>query len=498
MRTSVKIGLAVAGLPTAVVGLLLARWLTVASVQVHPEPLDVVVEGNEVASILSDLVQIPTVSRADGTVDSEAFDHLHALLESRFPRVHANLERRFIAAPGDPVVDGEQSAYGHSVVYVWEGSDASLDPGALLAHLDVVPVENRDAWSVDPFSGLVDDQFVWGRGTLDDKQGVVMTLAAVEQLLAEGFVPKRTIYLCYGHDEEVSGSGAKAIADTLLAEGVRLAWVLDEGGAIVEGVMDGLDQPVGMIGISEKGFTTLEIIARGTGGHSSMPPPSTAAGQLALAVTRLEARPMPASLSGPTGQMMDTLAPEAGFPMGLVMANKDLLAPVVKAVMSGKPKTNATLRTTTAVTMLEGSVQANVLPQRARAVVNFRVAPGDSAETVLAHVRDAVGEGFEVNLLGGIDSKPSPVSRTEGAAWLALQTAARQSFPEAVVSPYLTLGATDARHYTGLSEHVYRFSPYRVTGQDLDRIHGVDERISIENLARGTGFYIRFLRADAG
>ncbi|MCO4746610.1 MAG: M20/M25/M40 family metallo-hydrolase [Proteobacteria bacterium] len=197
--------------------------------------------------------------------------------------------------------------------------------------------------------------------------------------------------------------------------------------------------------------------------------------------------------------MLDTLAPEVGLPMGPVLANRGLLAPVVLSVMEGKSKTNATIRTTTAVTMLEGSVQANVLPQRARAVVNFRIAPGDTLDTVVEHVRSVVGPDLEVRLLeGGIGSNPSPVSPTSGVGWSAVQTATRQTYPSAVVSPYLTIGATDARHYTGLAENVYRFSPYHVVSSDLDRIHGVDERISVQNLGRSVAFFERFIRAANG
>lgn len=464
---------------------LLGNTLRKGSVQRPPPPARaVVVDVDAVASTLGEAVRLRTISHTGGHVDAEAHDALRALLEARFPRSHEALTRVEL---------------GPTLLYRWEGSDSSLAPGLLMAHQDVVPVEDPSVWSKPPFSGAIADGHVWGRGTLDDKQNIVGQLAAVELLLAEGFRPRRTMYFAFGHDEEVGGSGAEAVDDHLARQGIALAFVLDEGGVVTEGVMNGLDVPAAMVGIAEKGYASVEVTAHHTGGHSSMPPPHSAVGTLAKALVAIEDHPLPAHLDGPTGTMLDTVGPELAFPLRVVMANRWLFGPVVEATMSGKPSTNATLRTTTAVTMAQGSPQDNVLPQEARGVVNFRIVPGDTTATVLDHVRDVVPEGVDVAIYpGSIASDPAPVSATDGPAWDALSDSIRQTFPGAVVSPYLTVGATDARHLVERSERVWRFSPMQLTADDLPRIHGIDERLSLLNVERMVQFYVRFLENAAG
>ncbi|MBX2802927.1 MAG: M20 family peptidase [Myxococcales bacterium] len=466
------------------VGVLLVIWGTTSSKQRAVEALPVTVDAEPVIDALAAAVRLQTVSRTAGVVESpEAFDALQALLEERFPLLHGALAKE--------VVDG------HSLLFRWEGTDGSLQPGLLLSHQDVVPVEALQSWDHPPFSGARASGSVYGRGTLDNKGNLITQFAAVESLLGQGFAPARTLYLVSGHDEEVSGAGAKAIAELLERRGVSLAFVLDEGGTVADGVFDGLEAPVALIGVSEKGYASVEVVAQGSGGHSSMPPPHTAAGRIGAAAVALESNPLPATLDGPTGLMIDALGPELGLPMGLVFTNRWLLGGVVTSVMAGDPKTNATIRTTTAVTMLQGSIKDNVLPQRARLVVNFRIAPGHTKESVLEHVRRTVGPDLAVALLGGIGSDPSPISEVQGAPWEALNTAIRQTWPTAVVAPYLTVGATDARHFTDLSRHVYRFTPARLTSDDLGTMHGNNEHISEANVADSTAFYVRFVQHAA-
>jgi carboxypeptidase PM20D1 len=368
-----------------------------------------------------------------------------------------------------------------------------------MAHQDVVPVEDPSVWTHPPFSGRIADGYLWGRGTLDDKQNIVGQLAAVEHLLAAGFTPARTMYFAFGHDEEVGGHGAEAVAEHLAAQGVRLEFVLDEGGVVTLGIMKGLDAPAAMVGISEKGYVSVKLTARAEGGHSSMPPPRSALGRLSEALVAVESHPLPARWDGPTATMLDTVGPELAFGLRLVMSNRWLLGPVVESTMAAKPSTNATLRTTTAVTMAQGSPQDNVLPQVASGVVNFRIVPGDTTESVLAHVRSVVPDGIEVEVYeGSIASEPAPVSRHDGPAWDALSRSIRQTWPGTVVSPYLTVGATDARNLTGLSDRVWRFSPVAATSADLASIHGIDERISVDGVGDMVAFYVRFLTQAAG
>lgn len=477
-RWGVRLGVgATVGL-AASVGVLLSRAALAPSLQPDVPPAPVAIDPAPVADALAAALRIPTVSVEAGVVDAEAHAALRDLLEARFPSLHAALRQERIAE--------------HSLLYTWAGADPAAEPILLLAHLDVVPVDPAAPWTVPPFEGRIADGHVWGRGALDDKQSVIAILSAVEHLIGQGHRPRRTILLAFGHDEESGGSGARAIADHL--GGRRLAAVLDEGGLVLDGALDGLSAPAAMIGIAEKGYASVELVARGEGGHSSMPPPSTAAGRIGRAVARIEAHPMPAALAGPTAAMFDALAPEMDWPMRVVLTNRWLFGPVVRRIMERKPSSNATLRTTAAVTRLSGSPKDNVLPPEARATVNFRLLPGDSSADALAHVREVIDDpAIEVALIPGITSEPSPVSRTDGPEWDALRAAIRETWPEAVVAPYLTVGATDARAFTGLSERVWRFSPMRVHDDDLARIHGRDERIAIDELARMVGFYVRFL-----
>lgn len=483
-RIAMVIGAGVAALALFVGGLV-GNTLRKGSVQVQVEPRPVThgeLAGPVLAEKLAALVRIQTVSEGQGRIDGDALAALHARIEQDFPRVHTALSRRSL---------------GNTLIYTWRGSDPSLPAGVLLAHQDVVPVTEPSAWTHPPFAGVVADGFVWGRGTIDDKQNIVAQLAAIEALLDQGFQPRRTVHLVFGHDEEMGGGGAKRAAEVLGKE--PLDFVLDEGGMVSLGVLDGLQPPAALIGISEKGYASLELRVLGDGGHSSMPPPHTAVGKLSQAIVALEAHPLPPRLDGPTGRMFDTLGPEMDWPLRLVMANRWLLGGVVASQMAKTPSANATLRTTQAVTMVKGSNKDNILPQSATAVVNYRIVPGDTTDSIIEHVQSVVGPDVGVKVLDGtIASDPSPVSRTDGPAWEALNTAVRQTWPDAVVSPFLFIGATDARSFAPYCERVWRFSPMALDGMDLKRIHGADERISIDNLERAAAFYVRFLETAAG
>ncbi|MCP3143475.1 M20 family peptidase [Pyxidicoccus xibeiensis] len=460
------------------------RALRFTSRQVAPEaPEAFPVDADAAAARLAGSLRLRTLAASDGVpARDEAFVALHAYLQEHFPRVHTALRR-------EPVG-------GHSVLYTWPGSEASLRPMMLMGHLDVVPVEpgTEASWTRPPFSGEVVDGYVWGRGALDDKGSVLGILEAVEGLLAAGYQPRRTVLLAFGADEEVGGKGAQAMAALLQERGVRLESVLDEGGMMMTGTVPGVAAPVALVGVAEKGFVSAELVVEGEGGHSSMPPRQTAVGVLSRAVMRLEEQPMPAELRGGSRALFEFVGPEMPFGLRLVFANLWLFEPLVLRQLEGQPSTNAAVRTTTAATMFEGSVKDNVLPSRARAVVNFRILPGDTVEDVLAHVRRVVDDPrVKVGTLG-FKSEPSPVSRTDSEAWGVLQRSIRQVFPEAVVAPYLMVGATDARHYAGLSDSVYRFMPLRLERADLARLHGKDERVSVAGYANAVRFYAQYLR----
>ncbi|QSQ16934.1 M20 family peptidase [Myxococcus landrumensis] len=467
---------------------LVVRTLTFTSRQVAAEEgTPLVVDAEAASTRLAGALRLKTVAASEGQpADDAAFEALHAYLREHFPRVHAALKREPVGA--------------HSVLYTWQGTDASLRPVLLMGHLDVVPVADgtESAWVHPPFSGVVVDGYVWGRGALDDKGSVLAQLEAVEALLAAGEQPRRTVLFAFGADEEVGGTqGAVAIAALLKERGVRLESVLDEGGVIMSGTVPGVSAPVALVGTSEKGFVSVELKVKGEGGHSSMPPPSTAVGVLARAVAKLEATPMPTRLAGGSRELFERVGPEMGFGMKLLFANLWLTEPLVVKQLAAKPTTNAAVRTTTAVTVFEGGVKDNVLPSGARAVVNFRILPGDSVAGVLEHVRETVDDArVELGTLA-FQSEPSPVSPTDADSWRHLERSVRQVFPQAVVSPYLNVAATDSRHFVGLSDNVYRFFPVHLQREDLARIHGQDERISVSGYRDAVRFYAAYLRNTA-
>jgi carboxypeptidase PM20D1 len=366
-----------------------------------------------------------------------------------------------------------------------------------MGHLDVVPVEpgTEAAWQHPPFSGAIADGFIWGRGAMDDKFTVVGLMEAAETLLAGGFQPQRTVYFAFGHDEELGGDhGAAAMAAELERRGVRAEFVLDEGGALIERAVPGLSGPLACIGVAEKGSVSVRLEARAAGGHSSAPPRHTAVGKIAAAVAALEREPLPARLSPPVRAMLEFVAPELPLvPYRLIMANLWLFEPFLLRALTSEPATNATVRTSTAATMIGGGIKENVLPASAWAVVNYRILPGDRVESVLTHVRSVVRDpDVEIRPLPG-SREPTVVSPANVPAFDLLAKSVRSVFPEAVVAPYLTIGGTDVRHYQRVSTNLYRFMPLVADRSDLARMHGTNERVSVEGYKRGVQFYAALL-----
>ncbi|MCX7321456.1 MAG: M20 family peptidase, partial [Hyphomicrobiales bacterium] len=399
-----------------------------------------------------------------------------------FPAFHAAAKREVVA--------------NYSLLYTWEGSDPKAPPIALLAHQDVVPIApgTEGDWQVAPFSGTVKDGFIWGRGSWDDKGNLFAMLEAAEQLAKEGFRPKRTIYLAFGHDEEVSGTrGAQAIAALLQSRGVKLDFVLDEGLLITEGILKGLDQPMALIGVAEKGYATLVLNARATPGHSSMPPRDTAIGMMSAALTHLENARLPMQIRSTVAEMFATIAPEMSGFNRVVLSNLWLFKPLLLREFEKSGPTEATVRTTTALTIFNAGDKDNVLPGNAEAVVNFRLLPGDTQDSVTAHVRKTVAnDKIEIKPYPG-NTDPPPVTGTASASYRALNTTIREVFPDALVAPGLMVAATDSRHYAGVTDNIFRFSPVRANAEDLKRFHGTNERLSIANYADMIRFYRRLM-----
>jgi carboxypeptidase PM20D1 len=481
-----KIILAALGLVLALlVAVLLLRMILIKSHQVQTvEPVtDLPVDSRGAAGRLAAAIRFPTVSHENGeNVEAGAFQGLHQYLQQTFPRVHAALSRETVG--------------GHSLLYTWKGRRPELPPVLLLSHMDVVPVEpgTERSWTHPAFSGFMDGAWVWGRGAMDDKVSLMAILEAAEMLLGRGFQPDRTVYFAFGHDEEVGGRGAAAIAALLEQRGVRPAFILDEGGAVVEGMVPGVERPVALVGTAEKGVLSVELVAESPGGHSSMPPRHGAIGKLAAAVETLEDHQMPARLDGATRRSYQYLAPEMPFGPRLVLANLWLFAPMLERQADADPAAGARLRTTTAPTIFQGGVKENVLPHQARAVVNFRLLPGDTIASVLHHVRETVGPGIRVRATGTANGEASPESEVGAPEFGLIQRTLAQVFPKVLVAPNLLSGATDTRHYRRLSRNVFRFIPMRVKAEDLARIHGTNERVGIENYGEIVRFYAQLLR----
>jgi carboxypeptidase PM20D1 len=478
------LGLLLAAL-LALVAVVIARALLLApprAPDVPPAPA-VALDRDAMAARLAEAIRCETISFQDhAAVRREEFEKLHRHLERSFPRVHAAMRREVVS--------------GLSLLYTWEGREPAQKPVLLMAHEDVVPVEagSEARWSEPPFSGKVAGGFVWGRGALDDKEALLGLFEAAESLLAAGFTPRRTILFALGQDEEVGGNAGNAKIAALLAErGVAVEWVLDEGLAVTRGIVPGLARPVALVGTAEKGYVSAELLVEGAGGHSSAPPRETAAGVVAAAVARLEASPFPArmDLARP---LCEAIGPELGFAGRLVTANLWLFSPVIERALAKEPPTDALIRTTTAPTMLEASPKENVLPQRARAVVNFRILPGDTVESVLARVRRTIDDPrVAVRALAGMSGDPSRRSSADSRGYRAIERAIREVVPDAVVAPSIVIAGTDSRHYEAIAADVYRFVPITVGPEDMTRFHGTDERVAVDDYERCVRFYRRLL-----
>lgn len=437
------------------------------------------------AQRLSEAIAHPTVADPDFQPDQgqtlDAFDALHKTLSDHFPRSHQQLEVTRINQ--------------YALLMTWPGS--SDGPGLLLAaHQDVVPADDPSQWDHPPFAGTIEDGHLYGRGALDDKSAMMAQLEAVESLLESGLQPQRTIHLAFGFDEEIGGRlGAQAIARTLTERGVTLDMVVDEGGAIMTGKVPGLTGPAAMIGIAEKGYTSVDLTVHSSPGHSSIPPEQTAIEILAAAITRIKAAPFAASLNTATRQTLEHAAPHLPFGYRLIMRNLWLTEPLLRSLMNRQATSAALLKTTVATTIIEAGQIENVLPATAHAVINLRLLPGHSSTAALAHLIEAVDDERVVITVRGAAREASPISPADSPAFERLRELVLASRPEQdlVVLPYLMMGGTDARHYSALTDHIYRIVPYQLSDSALASIHGHNERIDLSEYQRLIGFYQRLI-----
>jgi carboxypeptidase PM20D1 len=470
-------------------GVLLFNVVTHTSRQIQVTAVPrVAVDEQAAAARLGEAIRFQTISNfLNPDSGAEALRGLQAHIANSFPAFHAAAKREVVAT--------------YSLLYTWEGSDPKAAPIALLAHQDVVPVSPGTAkdWQQPPFDGVIADGFIWGRGSWDDKGNLYSMLEAAEQMAKAGFRPKRTIYLAFGHDEEVGGTrGAKAIAALLASRGVRLDFVLDEGLLITDGLVKGLARPAALIGVAEKGYATLVLTAHATPGHSSMPPRDTAIGMMSAALVRLEDNRLPMQVRGAVSEMFDTLAPEMKGFSRVVLSNLWLFKPLVLREFEKNGPSEATLRTTTALTIFNAGDKDNVLPGNAEATVNFRLIPGDTQASVTDHVRRTIAnDRISIEPFPG-NADPTPVTATSGEPFRALNRTIREIFPDVIVAPGLMVAATDSRHYAGLTGTILRFTPVRANADDLKRFHGTNERLSIDGYADMIRFYRRLIENTAG
>lgn len=432
------------------------------------------------------LIRVPTVSRDDRDMqDAAAFTRFPDLLAELYPRIHAALELEHLAGPG--------------LLYRWPGRTTG-DALILMAHWDVVPAD-EEGWTHEPFEAALTvtsegERRVWGRGAIDDKGALAGILEAVDDLLGAGFAPENDVYLSFGGDEEIQGAAAERAVEVLHDRGVAVDFVLDEGGAVVQGQFPGVSEPTAVIGIAEKGIATIELRATEPGGHASSPPRSgiTSTVRLARAIQRVS-RQVPAGLPPTAFPMFAALASRARGILGLAYRHPRLFAPVLlRALSGGSDEANALVRTTRVVTRLRGAAADNVLPEVATASVNMRIVVGSTLDAEVERIRRDVGDPrIAVRVVRGSD--PGPVAPAEGRPWQRLVDALAVSHPEAVAVPYAMLGATDGRHFTRLTPAVYRFTPFELTKAEIAGLHAIDESIRVDAYLRGIRFYRTLLES---
>lgn len=437
------------------------------------------IDKDLIAEHLSQAVQFPTITLINDTIMEEPFYEYHNFLEKTYPNIFKIAEVKKINKL--------------SLLIKIEGTDKDLLPIAFLAHQDVVPAP-KDGWDVEPFSGVIKDNYVYGRGTLDMKGQMIANLEALEYLLIKGVVPKRGIYFCFGHDEENTGSlGAKNISEYLEKEGVRFEYVFDEGGIILDGKVLGVKGFIALIGTAEKGYMDVELKAKVDGGHASTPTKNTAVAQLSKAIYKLNKSPIKPSFNASTIELFEKLSPYMKTPFKFLFTNRKILSPLILKILTiASPLTNALLRTTFAPTQINGSLAPNVLPKEATGIINVRINIGETYNDVLEHIKKVVGKNIEVNLVSE-PFNPTVCSVTNCKAYEILTKTIKETYENFIPAPYPFIAATDAKHYYNLSKNVYRFTPFKMSNSDRTRIHALNERIGIDNLKCGVEFFINLL-----
>ena len=427
---------------------------------------------------LGAMIRIPTVSKHEHE-DLSQFYLYHQELEKLFPLLHQNLEKT--------VLNG-------TLIYRWKGADDSKLPVLFMGHQDVVPASD-EGWSVPAYSGVVkEDGCLYGRGTLDCKGTMYVQMQAVEELLEEGFVPPCDVYLEYSINEETGGDGAAAAMRHLRDLGIRFAFVLDEGGAVIDEAVPGMNKPYAVVGVTEKGYMDVKITARGKGGHSSTPPRNTPAARLYAFANEIERkRPFKKKMIPEVKEMFRQMAPAFSGPLRFLLGNLWLTKPLVIAAMPMvSPFGEALMATTCCFTMMRGSDAANVIPKEPYLIANLRCSVHQNCEESL-NVLKKYGKKYDLEFEVLLSRDASPVSDIHSPAFAFVEKTIRAHFPDAGVAPYLIMGGTDCRHFHALSDTALRFAPVRMTNEQNASCHAVDENVTLSALVEGVAFYKRLL-----
>lgn len=443
-----------------------------------PAKDEIALDEEKIVKDMQQLIRCKTISyNDDKLVDEAEFDKFRGLLPALYPKVHETCKLTKLGVNG--------------LLYHWKGKEEG-DPTVLMAHYDVVPVE-ADQWERDPFSGEVIDGVLWGRGTLDTKGTLCGIFEAAEKLIGEGFVPKKDVYFAFSGQEEINGPTCPAIVAWFKEQGIHPAMVVDEGGAVVENVFPGVSGECALIGIAEKGLTNIELKAKSRGGHASTPPVHTVVGELAKAVVDVENHPFKRQLTTPVRAMLDTLGRRSTFLYKVLFANMWCFEGLFDLVckMSGG-ELNAMMRTTCAVTKMEGSKAFNVIPPKASVGMNLRLIGKDTYESAKAYIEKVIANpNIEVSVYEG--RNPSIESDITCQEWKNLNQVIKDTWPEAIVSPYLMMACSDSWYYCDITDRIYKFSAMKLSKEERGMIHGNNERVPVATLVKTAEFYTRLM-----